>query len=190
MKVFISQPMNGKDEQTILEERAEMVSRIKEQHPDAEILESYFEDYNPSTGNVGLKYLAKSLELLADADEAWFAPGWQNARGCRIENDCAIAYGITVHEIYYSMNKDMPKQVAQPKWISVEDRLPKVEVLAANFAPGTCGYKEYIIGYVSVEQCTEQGKYCASNDYEILYNVTHWMPLPPPKEDIKNERFD
>ena len=99
MKVFISQPMNGKDEQTILEERAEMVSRIKEQHPDAEILESYFEDYNPSTGNVGLKYLAKSLELLADADEAWFAPGWQNARGCRIENDCAIAYGITVHEI-------------------------------------------------------------------------------------------
>ena len=99
MKVFISQPMNGKDEQTILEERAEMVSRIKEQYPDAEILESYFEDYKPSTGNVALKCLSKSLELLADADEAWFAPGWQNARGCRIENDCAIAYGITVHEI-------------------------------------------------------------------------------------------
>lgn len=113
MKVFISQPMNGKDEQTILEERAKMVSRIKEQYPDAEILESYFEDYNPSTGNVGLKYLSKSLELLADADEAWFAPGWQNARGCRIENDCAIAYGITIHEIYYDMNEDMPKQMVE-----------------------------------------------------------------------------
>ena len=75
MKVFISQPMNGKDEQTILEERTKMVSRIKEQYPDAKILESYFEDYNPPTGNVGLKYLSKSLELLADADEAWFAPG-------------------------------------------------------------------------------------------------------------------
>ena len=99
VKVFISQPMNGKDEQTILKERAKMISRIKEQYPDAEILESYFEDYKPSTGNVALKYLSKSLELLADADEAWFAPGWQNARGCRIENDCAIAYGITVHEI-------------------------------------------------------------------------------------------
>lgn len=99
MKVFISQPMNGKDEQTILEERAKMISRIKEQYLDAEILESYFEDYTPSTGNVALKYLSKSLELLADADEVWFAPGWQNARGCRIENDCAIAYGITVHEI-------------------------------------------------------------------------------------------
>ena len=82
-------------------------------------------------------------------------------------------------------------EAVQPKWISVEDRLPEREVLAANFAPGTYGYKEYIIGYVSVEQCTEQGKYCASNDYEILYNVTNWMPLPPPpKEDVKNERFD
>ena len=191
MKVFISQPMNGKDEQTILEERAEIVSRIKEQYPDAEILESYFEDYNPSTGNVGLKYLAKSLELLADADEAWFAPGWQNARGCRIENDCAIAYGITVHENCYSINEDMSRQVAQPKWISVEDRLPDREVLAANFAPGTCGYKEYIIGYVSGEKCTEPGKCYAENDHEILYNVTHWMPLPPPpKEEVKNERFD
>ena len=87
------------------------------------------------------------------------------------------------------MNKDMPKQVAQLKWISVEDRLPDVEVLAANFAPKTYGYKEYIIGYVSPDW--RKGEYYAENDYEILYNVTHWMPLPePPKEDVKNERFD
>ncbi len=80
-------------------------------------------------------------------------------------------------------------EVAQPKWISVEDRLPKVEVLAANFAPKTYGYKEYIIGYVSPDW--RKGEYYAENDYEILYNVTHWMPLPPPpKEDVKNERFD
>ncbi len=81
---------------------------------------------------------------------------------------------------------DMLEQLeaAQPKWISVEERLPDVEVLAANFAPGTYGYKEYIIGYVSGEKCTEPGKCHAENDYEILYNVTHWMPLPePPKEE-------
>lgn len=99
-KVFISQPMKDKTEQEILEERANMFQLAKESFPDAELIDSYFDDYEPSAGNVGLKYLAKSLELLADADVAYFAPGWDEARGCRIENECAIKYGIEVHEIY------------------------------------------------------------------------------------------
>lgn len=99
-KVFISQPMKDKTEQEILEERAKMFQLAKESFPDAEMIDSYFDDYKPSTGNVGLKYLAKSLELLADADVAYFAPGWDEARGCIIENECAIKYGIEVHEIY------------------------------------------------------------------------------------------
>ena len=184
MKVFISQPMNGRDEQTILEERAEMISRIKERYPDAEILESYFEDYKPSTGNVALKYLSKSLELLADADEAWFAPGWQNARGCRIENECAIAYGIPF--MNEDTNVDMPKQMAadtiaciqqlenhireprekvaqleaaQPRWISVKDRMPEPEQ-----------------------------KYVARWFNGI---ITHWMPLPEvQKEEWHGRRSD
>ena len=99
-RVFISQPMKGKMEQEILEERANIFQLAKESFPDAELIDSYLNDYEPSTGNVGLKYLAKSLELLADADVAYFAPGWDEARGCRIENECAIKYGIEVHEIY------------------------------------------------------------------------------------------
>ena len=78
-----------------------MFQLAKESFPDAELIDSYFDDYKPSTGNIGLKYLAKSLELLADADVAYFAPGWDKARGCRIENECAIEYGIEeIHEIY------------------------------------------------------------------------------------------
>ena len=99
-KVFISQPMRDKMEQEILEERANMFQVAKESFPDAELINSYFEDYKPTTGNIALKYLSKSLELLADADVAYFAKGWQDARGCRIENECAIEYGIEVHEIY------------------------------------------------------------------------------------------
>ena len=99
-KVFVSQPMKDKTEQEILEERANIFQIAKDSFPDAELIDSYFDDYEPSTGNVGLKYLAKSLELLADADVAYFAPGWDNARGCRIENECAIEYGIEVHKIY------------------------------------------------------------------------------------------
>lgn len=99
-KVFISQPMRDKTEQEILEERANVFQVAKESFPDAELINSYFEDYKPTTGNIALKYLFKSLELLADADVAYFAKGWQDARGCRIENECAIEYGIEVHEVY------------------------------------------------------------------------------------------
>ena len=99
-KVFISQPMSGKTEQEILEERANVFQLAKDSFPDAELIDSYFDDYQPSTGNIALKYLAKSLELLADADVAYFAPMWETARGCRIENECAFAYGIEVHQVY------------------------------------------------------------------------------------------
>ncbi|RHU77980.1 DUF2829 domain-containing protein [Butyribacter intestini] len=37
---------------------------------------------------------------MADADVAYFAKGWESARGCRIENQCAIEYGIDTIEDY------------------------------------------------------------------------------------------
>ena len=40
-----------------------------------------------------LWYLGKSLELLSTADIAYFAKGWEEARGCRIEHECAEEYG-------------------------------------------------------------------------------------------------
>lgn len=91
--VFISQPMKGKTDDEILEARNRAIKKIREKWPRAVIIDSLFQD-TFCTGNVGLKYLAKSLSILADADVAWFCNGWENARGCRIENQCAIEYGI------------------------------------------------------------------------------------------------
>lgn len=94
-KLFISQPMRGKSEEQIKAEREKAIKVARQiLNDDVEVIDSYFEDYNPSNGCVPLKYLAKSLELLADADIAYFANGWSEARGCRIEHDCAVAYGI------------------------------------------------------------------------------------------------
>lgn len=98
MRIFISQPMDGLTEEEILNQRNEAIKIIKNNMEymgqDIEIIESYFEDYNPSNGCVPLKYLSKSLELLADADIALFIGDWENARGCKIEQACAKAYGI------------------------------------------------------------------------------------------------
>lgn len=84
----------------------------------------------------------------------------------------------------YNFYKDaLEALAAQPKWISVVERLPEDEVIAANFAPGTHGYKEYILGYVCPPRDSEPGGCYATNDYEILRNVTHWMPLPTGPEE-------
>lgn len=100
-KLFISQPMNGKSEEEILVVRKNAIESAKVMfNEDVEVIESYFKDYNPDKGCVPLKYLSKSLELLADADVAYFARGWEQARGCRIENQCAIEYGIEIVEDY------------------------------------------------------------------------------------------
>lgn len=96
MKIFISQPMNGKSEAEITYERAnaiEEVRRLNDEEP-IEVIASYFENYKPEGKRKALKFLSKSLEMLADADMIVMVPGWREARGCRIEYECARAYGI------------------------------------------------------------------------------------------------
>lgn len=98
-KLFISQPMRGKTDEEIKAARARAIESV-ERHlgEPVEALESYFEDFGPDTPP--LYYLGESIKLLSEADVVYFAPGWDEARGCKIENTCAIEYGITVIEDY------------------------------------------------------------------------------------------
>lgn len=93
LQVFISQPMSGKTDKEIKEERVRIVSKISEIVTEPfQVIDSFFEsaphDAKP------LWFLGKSIELLSSADLAYFSKGWENARGCRIEHDCAVAYLI------------------------------------------------------------------------------------------------
>lgn len=92
-KLFISQPMGGKTDEEILAVRKQAIEKASELVGEpVEVIDSFFQ--SAPVGAKPLWFLRKSLELLADADVAYFAPGWNNARGCIIEHDCAIAYGI------------------------------------------------------------------------------------------------
>ena len=94
-KVFISQPMNGKTVKQIEEDRKHAITLAREHiNDEIEIISSYFENYNPDKGCIPMKYLAKSIEMLADADVAVFVKGWNTTRGCLIEFQCARSYGI------------------------------------------------------------------------------------------------
>ena len=90
MKIMISQPMKGKTNEQIRTERAELVKELTEQGH--EVIDTVFDDF-PNGQATPLHYLAKSIEFLANVDGAVFMKGWQNARGCRIEEICAREYG-------------------------------------------------------------------------------------------------
>jgi hypothetical protein len=72
MKFFISQNMNGRTDKEILDERFLCEDEILREYPGAEILQSYFKDFAEDAAwtptQKRIKYLAKSIEVLADAD--------------------------------------------------------------------------------------------------------------------------
>lgn len=98
-KLFISQPMRGKTDEEILAERKKAIESAERKLGEpVEVIDSFFQ--NAPVDARPLWFLGKSLELLSTADIAYFAKGWEDARGCRIENQCAIEYGIEVIEDY------------------------------------------------------------------------------------------
>lgn len=97
-KLFVSQPMNGKSDKEILDERNRLIAEAEERSGEKfEVLETFFR--GAPADATPLWYLGESLKLLGTADFAVFAPGWQDYRGCRIEHDAAVAYGIPIVEV-------------------------------------------------------------------------------------------
>ena len=96
-KLFISQPMKGKTDEEILKERLKAIKEAENVlNEQVEVIDSFFQS---APANVKpLWFLGKSLELLSNADIAYFADGWQNARGCKIEHECCLQYDIPVIE--------------------------------------------------------------------------------------------
>lgn len=91
-RLFVSQPMRGKTEDEIARERNQLreclPSILKE---DVEIMDTFFKDEGKP-----LELLGRSLEMLANADAAYFLSGWEQARGCRIEHEATVEYGIEI----------------------------------------------------------------------------------------------
>lgn len=64
---------------------------------------------------------------------------------------------------------------AEPRWISVRERLPEINTRVLAITPE--GYMEVDYKYSGTSV------YCGLAEFYSLDNVTHWMPLPePPKE--------
>ena len=106
-KIMISQPMNGFTDEQIVKTRNRFLEFAKEKN--LEVVNTYFQDewYSNESMNsrgvvqIPMCFLAKSIENMSLCHKAYFAKGWENARGCKIEHEVALQYGM---EIIYEEN--------------------------------------------------------------------------------------
>lgn len=101
MKVFLSQPMRGLDNEKIITQREVIFNNFKEKHPDAELIPSFVTDggkfwEDEECPHPELRALGQSVAFMSDADVVLLAPGWEAFPGCRIEQKVARYYGIPI----------------------------------------------------------------------------------------------
>lgn len=101
-KLFISQPMRGLTEEQILTLREELRVRAEKIIGEpVELIDSFFKEYpGETTKSVPIWYLGKSIQLLSEADIVHFGPGWKDAKGCKIEFEVAVKYGLEIIDDY------------------------------------------------------------------------------------------
>ncbi|SEA06290.1 protein of unknown function [Eubacterium aggregans] len=102
MKAMLSQPMGGKSDVEIVETRERAIAVLESKG--YEVVNTLFTDEWYSSKSmaergvvqVPLCFLAKSLENMSLCDAVYYCKGWEYARGCKIEHDAAVAYGLKI----------------------------------------------------------------------------------------------
>lgn len=101
-KAMLSQPMAGKTQEEIVATRERAIADLERRG--YEIVNTLFTDewYSKEkmeergVVQIPLCFLAKSLENMSLCHAAYFCKGWEKTRGCKIEHDAAVAYGLEV----------------------------------------------------------------------------------------------
>lgn len=102
MKAMISQPMGDKSDEEIASTREKALKTLESKG--YEVVNTHFtsewysDDAMKARGvvQISLCFLAKSLEYMSLCHVVYFCKGQENARGCRIEHDVAVAYGLNI----------------------------------------------------------------------------------------------
>lgn len=96
---FISQPMNGKTDEEIKAERKKCEAWLAKAFGTVTIIDSFIvEDPPKDCKNTPAWYLGESIRQLARADVLVLWGDWMDARGCLLEREVAVKYGIPVIE--------------------------------------------------------------------------------------------
>ena len=100
--------MTGKSEEEILATRQKEIEKIHQLFDadgvEINIIASYIDDatrkhfrkYTSDDINWDIYWLSQSLQKLAMADMIWLCDGWKHSKGCNVEHECAIQYGLDI----------------------------------------------------------------------------------------------
>lgn len=118
-KAMLSQPMAGKTDEEIVATREKAIKVLEEKG--YEVVNTLFTDewYSDDAMKergvvqIPLCFLAKSLENMSLCHAAYFCKGWENARGCKIEHEAAVAYGLDI--IYEEQSSDTNIKIKEIK---------------------------------------------------------------------------
>lgn len=118
-RVFISVPMTGRQHDAILSDIDNVIKKFRTVEPygqgeEVEFVHNLNADEPDEPNEIrkpGLWYLGQAIQQLSGCDACIFTFGWQNSKGCCIEHEVCLKYGI---HVFYEGDLYLP----QPRDIS------------------------------------------------------------------------
>lgn len=95
IKLYISQPIEGKTAEDIEQEKQKALLSVKEKYgDDIEIIERNI--HMAQDGKEALCILGNLIRSLSEANVVYFCKNWETEFECEIENRCALEYGNSI----------------------------------------------------------------------------------------------
>lgn len=94
VKVFISQPMTGRTDEEITEERIKAISAVQKKYPLCYVMEINSFNKGALNNSDPITELGRCVSLMADANVVVFCKGWANSKGCNVEYEVALQYDL------------------------------------------------------------------------------------------------
>lgn len=98
--IVISQPMRGMSPEQVEAARKEAEKDVISMgfKPYENVYDKSFSEQAvpENCKHPGILAMAGAMERLSQADALYLAPGWSSARGCRIEYEVALSFGMAI----------------------------------------------------------------------------------------------
>lgn len=107
-RIFLSLPMSGRSDEEIKAQIEEMKAKFLLKNPldkgekivfdhnfkEMEVVTNTFVPFEGERKTPALYYLGRAINKMSFCDGVYFGKGWSKARGCLIEMEACVKYGI------------------------------------------------------------------------------------------------